>query len=630
MIDLSLALLIMVLVPAIAGCTTLGLNKARVAAGIVSSIATLISLFMAGYMIYELNAKDIVQETVWYLRLGTTEFNFEITRLNALSILFIALLGFVIALYSIRHIAKFDGKGYYHTLILWSLSAAIAAVTSMNWIPFLVFWEICTLTLFFMVRAGGVEAKAPAYRMLLLLASTDFLMALSVVFVVAQTHSLEITSIAGLNPYMVGLIFTFMLISALAKAGGIPFHTWIPDIAPSSPSTALALFPAAYDKLLGIFKLAIICHFLIAFSPSYSTVVTIIGMLTMLLAVLMAMVQHDIKKLLSFHAVSQVGYMITGIGIGTSLAIAGGLFHMINHVLYKGCLFLTAGAVIYATGVKEVDRLGGLAKKMPVTFVSALIAALAISGVPPLNGFVSKWMIYQAAFQAATLNVVNAPVNAAAGIVAVLASALTLASFIKYIHSVFLGPLPKEFENVKEVPLTMKIPMLILAGLCLLFGLFPRIPLEYLVMPSLKNLHIIFDTPITPIMGWFYVAPSTWATWSPLIATFVALFALALGYLFYVAGKRIQPFTFRVEVVKPFVSGEDIIVHYHGGHFYGPVKISLKKFYHVGELGGFSIAWRAIASVFKPILRNPRNGVFFVYTLWIIMLIMISIMGGVL
>jgi multicomponent Na+:H+ antiporter subunit A len=623
--DFSAIMLVMVLVPGVAGLITLGLGRARAVAGAVSSISSLVALLMAGVLVYELSARGITREVLWHLDVAGMAWEFELTRLNALSIFFIALLGFLIALYSTRYIAKYDGKGYYHTLILWSMSAAIVALTSENWIPFLAFWEVCNLTLFFLVRAGGSEARMPAYRTLILLASCDLLMAVGVALAVSQTHSLEITRLTGLSPHLTGLIFALMLISALAKAGGIPFHTWIPDIAPSSPASTLALFPGAYDKLLGIFKLVVICHFLISFAPSLSATVTIIGMITMLFAVLMAMVQHDIYKLLSYHAISQVGYMITGIGIGTSLAIAGGLFHMVNNVVFKSCLFLTAGAALYVTGTKHVERLGGLAKKMPVTFTCALIAALAISGVPPLNGFASKWMIYQAAFEATSIS----PINAVAGIVAVLASALTLASFVKYLHSVFLGPLPKEYEGVREVPLSMRVPMIVLAALCVLFGLFPQIPLNYLILPTLNNIYVAYGVPVSLPPSWIYLTPSAWATWSPVIATLVALLALALGWAFYSMGKRIQPFAPRPEALKPFVSGEDLVVHYHGGHFYGSsVKLSFKGLYAIAERGGFSIIWRAIASPFEAVLRSPRNGVFLVYALWVMTVIAIMLLGG--
>lgn len=623
--DLPVIMLVMVMVPVIAGLITLGLSKARVIAGIISSIAGLIALSMAGLLLYKLNIEDITYKVVWHFSIAGMTWKFEVTRLNAISTLFTALLGLLIALYSTSYMTKYNGRGYYHTLILWSISASIVAMMSINWISFLIFWELCTLALFFLIRAGGSEARAPAYRALLLLASCDLLMAVGVVLAIAKTQSLEISRLVGLDHFSMGLVFTLMLVSALAKAGGIPFHTWIPDIAPSSPASTLALYPAAYDKLLGIFKLVVVCHYIIVFAPSISTVVTIIGMLTMLLAALMAMVQHDIKKLLSFSTVSQVGYMITGIGIGTSLAIAGGLFHMINHVIYKSCLFMTAGAVFYATGAKDVERLGGLARRMPVTFMCALVAALAISGVPPLNGFASKWMIYQASFEATTIS----PVNAAAGVVAVLASALTLASFIKYLHSVFLGPLPREYERVEEGPLSMRIPMLVLAALCVVFGLLPQAPLNYMVIPALRNIEITYGPPALPPLEWVYLAPSAWVSWSPMVATtLIALLALVLGLIIYIAGKRVQPFTFRTEALKPFISGEDIIVHYHGGHFYSPVKHSFGKFYYIADRGGFSIAWRAIASVFKPLLKSSRNGVLFVYSLWALMIIFIMLVGG--
>ncbi|TDA35248.1 hypothetical protein DSO06_01575 [Candidatus Nezhaarchaeota archaeon WYZ-LMO8] len=622
--SLSEIMLIMVLVPGVAGFITLGLSKVRATSGAIASIACLIALIMSGALLYKLNVENIVQQVILCLSVIGMKWELEVTRLNALTTFFIALIGFLIALYSTRYITRYDGKGYYFTLILWSLSASIIAMMSMNWISFLVFWEVCTLALFFLVRAGGSEAKAPAYRALLLLASCDLLMTVGVALAVVKTQSLEISRLAGLDPLSVGLIFTLMILSALAKAGGVPVHTWIPDIASNSPATTLALYPAAYDKLLGIFKLSVICHYIIAFTPSISTVVTIIGMMTMLLAVLMAMVQHDIKKLLSFHAISQVGYMITGIGIGTSLAIAGGLFHMVNNVLFKSCLFLTAGAVFYVTGAKEVERLGGLAKKMPITFACALIAALAISGVPPLNGFASKWMIYQAAFEATEIS----PVNAVAGIIAVLTSALTLASFIKYLHSVFLGPLPRGYENVEEVPLSMRVPMIVLAALCIVFGLLPQVPLTYMIIPALSNIHVTYGLPTSLPLEWVYLAPSAWATWSPIVVTLIALLALALGWIIYVTGKRVQPFVYRIEAVKPFVSGEDLIIYYHGGHFYGPVKLSLKRFYSIADKGGFSIAWRSIANIFKPVLKSPRNGVFFIYALWIIMIILVAIIGG--
>jgi formate hydrogenlyase subunit 3/multisubunit Na+/H+ antiporter MnhD subunit len=189
--------------------------------------------------------------------------------------------------------------------------------------------------------------------------------------------------------------FLALVTAAFAKAGAMPFHSWVPDSGEKAPAPVAAFLPAALDKLLGIYLLARIVLSVFQLNAEMRTLLMVIGAGSILAAVMMALVQHDMKRLLSYHAVSQVGYMVLGIASGVPVAIAGGLFHMLNNVLYKSCLFLCAGAVEKQAGTTDLDRLGGLAKAMPITFISCLIAATAISGIPPMNGFTSKWMIYQ-------------------------------------------------------------------------------------------------------------------------------------------------------------------------------------------------------------------------------------------
>jgi len=162
-------------------------------------------------------------------------------------------------------------------------------------------------------------------------------------------------------------------------------------------------------------------------------IVMILGALTIIIAVMMALVQHNGRKLLGYHAVSQVGYMVLGIGTGTPIGIIGGLFHMVNHAIYKSSLFLSFGSVEKRTGTPELDKLGGLAKKMPLTFIAALIGALSISGVPPFNGFFSKWMVYQGVLVSASQQgrIWQIVLNVCF-VLAIFGSALTLASFINF------------------------------------------------------------------------------------------------------------------------------------------------------------------------------------------------------
>lgn len=183
-------------------------------------------------------------------------------------------------------------------------------------------------------------------------------------------------------------------------------------------------------------------------NQAMNTVLMITGSITIVAAVMMALIQHDLKKLLGYHAVSQVGYMVLGIGTGNPLGIAGGLFHMVNNAIYKSCLFLSGGAVEKRTGTTNLEKLGGFAKIMPISFVTFLIASLAISGVPPLNGFASKWLIYQGIIE----TVRNGGYLWVLWLVAAMfGSALTLASFMKLTHAVFLGQPSKAVNRISHI-----------------------------------------------------------------------------------------------------------------------------------------------------------------------------------
>ncbi len=239
-----------------------------------------------------------------------------------------------------------------------------------------------------------------------------------------------------------------MMIGAIGKAGVMPFHTWIPDAAIDAPVAFMAFMPAAFEKLLGIYLLARLSLdvFKLEKGGDMSILMMTVGAVTIVLAVMMALIQKDFKRLLSYHAVSQVGYMILGIGTGVAVGIAGGIFHMINHAMYKCGLFLSAGSVEHRMGTTEMKKLGGLAREMPLTAAGFTVCALAISGVWPLNGFVSKEMVFHGALESG---------YTVFAVAAWLGAIFTFASFLKAGHSVFFGK-PGEARpagKVKESPL---------------------------------------------------------------------------------------------------------------------------------------------------------------------------------
>jgi formate hydrogenlyase subunit 3/multisubunit Na+/H+ antiporter MnhD subunit len=251
-----------------------------------------------------------------------------------------------------------------------------------------------------------------------------------------------------------------------------------------------------------------------------------LGAATMVIGVVMALVQHDLKRLLAYHSVSQMGYVVVGLSLGTPLGVMAGLFHALNHSLFKGLLFLGAGSVEHATGTRNLDELGGLAKFMPVTAATMFIASLSISGVPLFNGFSSKWLIYEACIQA------GQPLLAVVGM---LVSAWTLISFMKVMHSAFFGLPSKTWENIKESPLLMVIPMVILAALCILFGVLPELPIQSLLAPAAAIL-----TPGVPLVG-LYPIYTQIGVWGPTYATLLAIIGLIIGYVIYKVSLRRPP-----------------------------------------------------------------------------------------
>jgi multicomponent Na+:H+ antiporter subunit D len=211
----------------------------------------------------------------------------------------------------------------------------------------------------------------------------------------------------------------------------------------------------------------------------------------MVVGVTMAIPQKDIKRLMAYHAVSQTGYMLLGVGVGLAVlgdqfllnsygytAMEGGIFHIMNHALYKGLLFLTAGAIIYRIGTGDLNRMGGLGHKMKFTMVFFIIGALAIAGIPPFNGFASKFLIYESVYQ----------FNPILAVIAMVVSILTLASFVKVFHAVFMGPPREEHAQVREVPLPMLGAMAFLAILVIVSGLFPGIFVTNLIEPAVHAL----------------------------------------------------------------------------------------------------------------------------------------------
>jgi formate hydrogenlyase subunit 3/multisubunit Na+/H+ antiporter MnhD subunit len=478
---------------------------------------------------------------------GLSVFGFDLLRdagkyitfnndsLSKLIVLFISLFTFLVLLYSLVYIKAGRVKNYYPYFLI-TLGCAYGAVLSDNLLLFLAFWGVLGMTLYKLIHGYDEESSSTAKKTLILIGASDSIMIIGIAIIWKITGSLSmgVISVPTTNALSV-VAFLALLTGSFTKAGAFPFHTWVPDYAKSAPASSSAYLPASLDKLLGIYFLARITTGMFILNEWLTLLLLSIGVISIITAVMMALVQHNYKRLLGFHAVSQVGYMILGFGLGSMIGVAAGLFHMINNALYKSGLFLSAGCVEYRTGKEEIDDLGGLSKAMPFTFFASLIFAMSISGVPPFNGFASKWMIYQGIIDFGTGSGVANKLWVVWLGLAVLGSALTLASFIKLIGGIFLSRRKQELERVREVPVMMWIPLVILAIFCIFFGVFAT----NFVVPKL----------FMPVSGAFHFT----GFWNSSFVSLLVLISVILGIILYLAFNLKK---FRTE--DSFIGGEKI------------------------------------------------------------------------
>ena len=409
-------------------------------------------------------------------------------------LLSVSAIGFLIIIYSIAYMKNMDHSKMFYVNMLLTLAFVNGAVLANNIILMLFFWEGLLIPIFGMIISGGRKAYPTAVKALVLSGTADLFMTIGICMTAYLSNGQYTIEKIHIPMDLSGSIaFIFLMIGATAKAGSMPFHTWIPDAAVDGPLPFMAFLPGALEKLLGIYFLCRISLdiFQLKSGTPMSIVMMVLGSITILFAVMMALIQHDYKRLLAYHSISQVGYMILGIGTAVPIGIIGGLYHMINNAIYKSCLFLTAGSVERQTGTTDLKKLGGLYRKMPVTFVCFLITAASISGVPPFNGFFSKELIFEGALKNGFIFY----------IVAVIGAFFTALSFLKLGHAVYFGKQPSGTQNVKEAPFAMTFPMIILAACCILFGIYNKLPLKYLIEPVLG----------TKLQGTFSGLPQSWA-----------------------------------------------------------------------------------------------------------------------
>jgi formate hydrogenlyase subunit 3/multisubunit Na+/H+ antiporter MnhD subunit len=401
---------------------------------------------------------------------------------DGLSLVMLVMIGLLFPLvffYSLPYVRR-NFFRYYFVLFL-TLIGMLGAVLAKDLLSFYVFLEIMTVGVYFLIIDNKKKESFPAgFKYILMMFSGGIFILLASLMLYNLTGTFELAAIARAAPSFPGAILmpisALFVIGCLIQIGAVPFHIWLPDAHPIAPSPISALLSGLAIKIgaYGIIRLIFTLR-------TWDLTLVIIGVSSMLFGVALALKQTNVKRLLAYHSISQMGYVLLGVGVGTGLGLGGALFHILNHAIFKMLLFLCMGAVIYATGERDLGRLGGVGRRMPLTLAAFGVAALAISGIPPLNGFASKALLSAAVSGNLWLK-----------LAVILTAAGTLASFFKLYKYAFWGELPEKLGQAREAPLLMLLPMLVLAAACLMGGVFSSQLLRGLVVPALGS-KLAFD-----------------------------------------------------------------------------------------------------------------------------------------
>ncbi len=411
----------------------------------------------------------------------------------------INIVGFLSAFYSIAYIKRYTAENYFYALFCLMVAGMNGVVLSGDLFNIFVFLEISVISAYALVAFGVEKNELEAsFKYQVLGGIASFLILFGIGFIYWKTKTLNIADIkqafsSGYDKNFYLFVQILILSGFGLKAAIIPFHAWLPDAHSSAPSPISAMLSGVLIKAVGIYVIIRLFFNMFVLSEGMSVLITTLGTLSMVIGVFLAIGQWDIKRLLAYHSISQMGYVVMSVGIGmillsrgvkpevATLAIAGGIFHLVNHAAFKGLLFLNAGAIEYTIGTRNLKEMGGLAKSMPATSATSFVASMSISGIPPFNGFFSKLIIIIAAIMAKFYLL---------AILAVIVSIITLASFLKFQRYAFYNQQEHPAENrPKEVPFPMVFSMVVLSVFCLLLSLlaFPGIR-EAVLTPAIDVL----------------------------------------------------------------------------------------------------------------------------------------------
>ncbi len=453
-------------------------KKGKDVATVLANAVTILLLVLA-IVVVATGRSGIYQVGKWPIPLGI---NLVLDGLSALMLLAIGVVAAAAMLFSARYMERYTAKSKYLSLFLLMVAGMNGVVLSGDIFNLFVFLEITSLASYALVGFGCEhEELEAAFKYMVLGSIGSIFILFGIALVYGNTGTLNMAYISkaiqegGTN---IGLSFALALfiVGFCLKTALVPFHAWLPDAHSSAPAPISAMLSGIIIKTLGVYALVRIVFNVFGVSVQIGWLIVVLGLLSMVAGAFLAIGQWDLKRLMAYSSISQIGYVILGIGLGATLiakgenpswALLGGLFHLVNHSVYKSLLFLTSGSIEMATGTRQLREMGGLAERLPYTRATCTVASASIVGIPPFSGFWSKLILVVAAVQAHLYWIAA---------IIVFVSLCTLIMYLKVQRYVFLGELPENLQQAKENKGSMVVAMVFLACLCVLMGLLVLVP----------------------------------------------------------------------------------------------------------------------------------------------------------
>lgn len=417
---------------------------------------------------------------------------FELDGMSIFMGLIVTTVALAALIYSLHFMKGQTGQARFYALMFLLYAAMMGLAFTGDMFNLFVFLEIASIAGAGLAayRTNMADAVEGGFKYIVISAISALLVLLAIGILYAEYNVLSIAAIAHYMQYTtLDMVALGLLAGAFViKLAGVPLHMWAPDTYTVAPAgTTPMILAASYMSMYALYRVTFTMYGAETNTTAIGWIVIIVGVLSMFVGVMMAVHQTDIKRMMAYHAISQGGYMLLGVGVGLAVladpaalasygrdAINGGVFHIINHVFYKALLFMTAEAIFFRIGTRDTNKMGGLARNMKWTAAFYVIGALAISGIPPFNGFASKLLIYESVLK----------FNPVLSVIAMFVSLVTLASFAKVFYSAFTGPEMPAYKEVREVPKSMIIGMSILAAFIIFFGIFPGLVVNTIVAPA--------------------------------------------------------------------------------------------------------------------------------------------------